>query len=856
MSRMEELLSSEESGKRAGTAGRKLAVAGTVVVLLVLAVVLPPLVHLGKYRHSITASMSEALGRPVAVGSMQLRLLPMPGIVMSDFTVAEDPAFGYEPALHANSVVASLRLSSLWRGRLEVSRISLDEANLNLVRNAAGQWSIGSVLLRASQIPNAPTGERHAGARRRFPYIEATDARIDFKEGVEKKPFSLMNAEFSMWQASDDEWRLRLEAQPVRTDLELHLSDAGTLRVEGSLGRADTLLAMPVDLRAEWSGAQLGQVTRLIAGADSGWRGDLDANTTIRGTGGDLQLQTRVQVANLRRQEFQPANTVNVDATCRSEYHHVERRLDNITCFWPVGNGHLLLTGSATEGSPPDARLELEINSVPASFPLRLLGMMRAYAENITATGTINGKFEWGAAGAEDVSLPDENTLSGDATVSNVTLHYPSGTLTLPAMHFAAEPAVAAMAKGNPSSTRKKENLEAPAAEEEAVLLEPLPVAMGEPKPLMADARLTRAGFELHLAGEASLARLMAAGGNFGLLENALAAAAPRGHTTVNTTTAGNWMPPLSEGTSGISTTGTLEVANVELQPKFLRAPVQVQSAKVTLSPDRIAWEDATLRYQGMALHGDVSFPAICSGGAACAASFNFRAGNLNAAALTTMVRGSPSGFLGQLFSLGGKPAAWPAVQGTVTCDALDMGRLTVSDASAKLGIDGGKLTIESLEGKTLGGTLHLSGTMAMVDGVPQWSVEARLSDAKVAQAGAIFHEGWPAGTASAETHLTLSGATGADLASSASGDFSFTWQNGGLEQSRPAQESLARFDRWTAQGTVAKNVLTVTGGEVLRGGKATAARGTIGFDRSVHLTLERRAGALRVAGTVGRPSR
>ena len=60
--------------------------------------------------------MSEALGRPVYVGGMQLRLLPMPGIVMSDFTVDEDPAFGYEPALHASSVVAALRLSSLWRG--------------------------------------------------------------------------------------------------------------------------------------------------------------------------------------------------------------------------------------------------------------------------------------------------------------------------------------------------------------------------------------------------------------------------------------------------------------------------------------------------------------------------------------------------------------------------------------------------------------------------------------------------------------------------------------------------------------------------------------------------------------------
>ena len=214
MPSLEELVSSEESRSPRPFPWLRVAIAGALIALLLLAIFLPPYFNLGKYRHTITASMSEALGRPVYVGGMQLRLLPTPGIVMTDFTVDEDPSFGYEPALHATSVVASLRLTSLWRGRLEVSRISLDEANLNIVRNAAGEWSIGSVLLRASQIANAPTGQRRLSARPRFPYIEATNARIDFKDGAEKKPFSLMNAEFSMWQANADEWRLRMRAQP------------------------------------------------------------------------------------------------------------------------------------------------------------------------------------------------------------------------------------------------------------------------------------------------------------------------------------------------------------------------------------------------------------------------------------------------------------------------------------------------------------------------------------------------------------------------------------------------------------------------------------------------------------------
>jgi hypothetical protein len=838
---MEELLSSEESGKRSGTTRRKLAIAGAVVLLLVLALVLPPLINLGKYRRSITASMADALGRPVTVGNMQLRLLPMPGIVMSDFTVAEDPAFGHEPALHANSVVASLRLTSLWRGRLEVSRISLDEANLNLVRDSHGQWSIGTLLQRASQIPNAPTGSRHAGARPRFPYIEASDARIDFKEGVEKKPFSLMNAEFSMWQASDDEWRLRLEAQPVRTDLELRLSDTGTLRLEGSLRRADNLLAMPVNLHAEWSGAQLGQVTRLIAGMDSGWRGDLDVTTTMRGTGGDLELQSRVQVANLRRQEFQPPNTVNVDATCRSEYRHAERTLSNVTCFWPVGSGHLLLTGGVRGFAPADAQLQLEINRIPASFPVRLLGLMRPNAENVAATGTINGKFALTTAGGRQ--------LAGEASATGVSITYPGGTLALPAMHFVAEA---------PHPEEKKgRKVVAPAVTENAVVLGGEELAVGAPKPLVANARLTRAGFELHLAGEASVARLMAAGKNFGVLANSLGSAAAKGRATVDTTTTGGWMPPLSGGVSGIETSGTVSVQGVELRPGFLRAPVEVTSAEISLTPGEIAWKNAALRYQGTAMQGAISFPTICSQGVACPASFHLEMGTVNAAAISAMLHGNgSSGFLGQLLSLGeGSPTAWPAMEGTVDCEALELGRLTIDHPAATVAIDGRKLTLTSLEGKALGGKLDAGGTMTLVNGVPQWKLDVRVTGAKVDQAAAIFREHWGGGQASGETNLAMSGYDNAALASSASGDFSFVWQNGSVAESGPAQEPLTHFDRWTAKGTIANGRLTLTSGEVTHGARRTTVEGTIGFDRSVHLTLERRAGPVRVAGMLGRPA-
>ena len=850
MSRVEELLTSEESGRRGVSAWWKLGVAGALILLLALAIVLPPLINLGKYRRSITASMSEALGRPVYVGDMQLRLLPMPGIVMSDFTVEEDPAFGAEPALHANSVVASLRLTSLWRGRLEVSRISLDEANLNLVRNMAGQWSLGSVLLRASQIPNAPTGQRHAGARPRFPYIEATDSRIDFKNGAEKRPFSLMNAEFSMWQASADEWRLRLKAQPVRTDLELHLYDTGELTVNGSLKRAADLNEMPVRLQAEWSGAQLGQVSRLLAGFDSGWRGDLDATTTIGGTVGDLQLQTRLSVNNLRRQDFQPVRTLDVTATCRGEYRHPSRTVGNITCFSPVGGGHLLLTGNVHTFAPSEAQLQLEVNQVPAAFPLQMLGLMRPYAQNVTATGTINGSFL--------VDLGEQPSVAGGAKASGVVLSYPGGTLALPTLDVVAgetqPPARGGRARKTPT---------APAREPDAIALQTVPVAMGGAAPLKADGFVDRRGFHLHLAGQASVARLMAVGSNFGLLEDALTLAAPKGRVLVDTTTTGNWIPPLMGGRSGITTTGTLHLEGAELRAGFLRAPVEVASADVQLQPGEVVWQKAALQYRGLEVQGSGEYPSVCNQPAPCPATFALSTGALNAAKIETLLAGQPQGLLGEILTnaLGeGSRGPWPPLRGTVEAASLELGRMTVQNVAASVAVEGKKLTIRSLDGAALGGRLQGSATMDDSSGTPQWVVDAGVTGASVQEAGKVFGENWGTGTASAGVKLTMSGYAAADLAGSAAGTFQFAWQNGGLPglnrvSQTGGQGAMGHFDRWSATGTIGNGTLTLTDGGVTRGGRMNPVRGTIGFNRDVNLTMEARRGRVRIGGSLTHPA-
>jgi hypothetical protein len=284
--------------------------AGLVVLLLLT----PPLLNVNRLRRRIADSISASLGRPVHLDNVTLHLLPVPGFTLQNLVVSEDPAFGAEPIIRANTVEVTLRPSSLWRRHVEIATISFEQPSLNLVRNANGEWNVQSLLMHAAQVTTAPTAQRRPGPAPRFPYIEASGARVNLKLGEEKKPFSLTEADFALWLTSPQEWRVRLKGTPTRTDT--NISDPGTVRLEGSLQRAGTMAEVPVDLTASWSGAPMGEASKLLMGEDAGWRGNLSFEATLVGTLAAAKLAAKVHMEDLRRAAFVPVETMDVQADC------------------------------------------------------------------------------------------------------------------------------------------------------------------------------------------------------------------------------------------------------------------------------------------------------------------------------------------------------------------------------------------------------------------------------------------------------------------------------------------------------------------------------------------------------------
>ena len=840
-----------------------------IALLVLAALVLPPLMNLSHYQHRIASSISRSLDRPVEMSSVKLRLLPEPGLEISNFVIEEDPAFGAEPTLRAPSMVAYLRLASLWRGRLEVSRISLDEPSLNLVRNAQGRWNIGAVLVQASRLPNAPTAQRRAGPAPRFPYIEANDGRINFKESSEKKPFSLLNADFSMWLASPGEWQLRVEAQPVRTDLDLDLAETGTLRISGTLRRssaeseASVLDQMPVELHADWSNAPLGQISRLLLGRNTGWRGSLRIHADVIGSLESLRLKTRLRIEDMHRQEFTPPELLNIEANCQGDYLRGSHSLNNVACVWPIGDGQFSLAGSVQNLGHPQLDLTLTMDKLPVSLALTALRMVRlGAAPSVGVSGTVDGHFTYHAESSQP--------LSGEATVHALQLTAPGldTPLTVSVMHFitAAVPHNQQLHPAQPprrsitGRTRRPHPRAVAIAGPAAVTLEDFPLAMSpqptQSAPLMLGGQFTATGFTLHIGGQTQIGNLLTLGNDSGWLHPFIAALQPQGTADLDVTIHGPWLlstmpsppadedasvqPPVLAGTpSSVITEGTLRLRNAVYRPRFLAEPVEIVSAQASLSPVQVAWNPVAAVYHHIPVQLSVSYPLVCEVPAGCLTHFNANMDSLNAAALESALLGA--GEHGELLDqilarFDGQSVRWPALAGTVHADILTLGPLALHDAMASVAIEGRLLRVIALDGQALGGTFHVTGSINATPDPAAYSLNMQLAHGNAAELATLFKEEWGAGTVSANWRLEMAGYSAAQLASSAHGVFHADWSRGTLPiaQSSP----LDHFDRWSADGAFRDRKIHLDRSVLVHGAESVPVSGTIGFDRSLDLKL------------------
>ncbi|HEY1208488.1 MAG TPA: AsmA family protein [Terracidiphilus sp.] len=821
---------------------RRLWIAMAALVVLLAILIVPPFLSVSRYKSRITQLISTSLGRPVRLSSVEVRLLPTPGFVLSDLTVEEDPAYGAEPVLHANTVTASIRLLSLWRGRLELDSIHVDEASLNLVRSAPGRWNLDSLLRTA-------TAQAQSGADKpdnpvkpiRLPYLRATHSRINIKNGVEKLPFSLLDAEMSLEQQSPGNWRIRLRGQPARTDLSIEQGDTGIVRMEANLRQATELRLMPLHIDLEWREAQLGQLTRLLLGSDAGWRGNLTGELHIDGTPEAAQVKTRLRATSVHRAEFAPAVSMDFDANCSLLAHFSARTIDNLICDSPFGNGHIRLTGNLPgDGELPSFTVELDRISVAAG--LDALRTVRSdLAPGLEISGSASGKIIYapgnepvhpGQIRSAKVHAAAQGPLSGSLTVQGLQL---SGNGLSQPLHV---PKIILVPANQPSGTGQ-------------ALVATVAIPAGASVPLTVSARLMLTGYQLTIRGQASIVRARDLA-HVADIRNASALDTLSGDpVSVDLVDSGPWLPPartisfnatspatvpLSPAAPADSFNGTVTLRNVTWKADYLVNPVEISQATLHLATDEFRWDQVVFTYGPVKGTASLTLPAVCEAPRPCVPRFQLQFGELDASVIQAAFLGARE--RGTLLStlirrLRSKATpAWPILEGTVKADSLILGPVTLHQPSATLHTlaDGAEIT--TFDASLLGGSIHGTGTYhaaATASDKPSYVLEARFDKLNPQALGQLLGLRCSGGTFGANGKVELAGFSADDLTASAKGTLHFDWSHGSVAAvSGFVPPALARFDRWTADAEIANGSITLKENQVKHGAHTTPVQAAV----------------------------
>lgn len=356
-----------------------------------------------KGAHRIFAArLTQQFGRSVEVGRFDFQLLPWPGIVANQVTIAEDPRFGNEYFLRAESVVASPRWGALLAGRLEIGTLQFLQPSLNLVRNPDGKWNVGSWLppATASGVSGGFTGPRAPDAAAKLFRIVIARGRINFNQGVDRRPFALVDLAGSIEQQSRGVWDVALSAQPERATV--HLQNSGMIRLAGHIAGTSARL-QPAELALTWSDASLADALRLAVGRDPGVRGGMQMQLTARTVqdpADGMPIPARwsfslsAHVDGLHRWDMasrgdNPALDVQAEAAWKGGAANIE--LSKLLVQAPRSN----IEGSGSVDWSHGIEPELKLTSSGVAFD-DLLAWYRSFqpgvAEGITATGFLQGK--------------------------------------------------------------------------------------------------------------------------------------------------------------------------------------------------------------------------------------------------------------------------------------------------------------------------------------------------------------------------------------------------------------------------------------------------------------------------------
>jgi hypothetical protein len=683
-----------------------------VVFVVLVAGFAAPYIDAGAFRTRVQAALEGALGRRVHIGNVHYNLFNGPGFEVDDVLIDDEPRAGIEPFIHVASLKASIRLTSLFGGRLAFSTLRLDEPTVNLVRPDSDSWNIQPWVARMIAGAN--------GSPESFPDIQVRSGRLNFKFGDTKSVFYVSDADVDVYPRSTGELIVKFEGSPARTDRGEQgfgmLSGRGIVRL-GDGGENQIAMTM------EMERTSVTELDHLFGMPDSGVHGTVTARAHLSGPVVRPQVTGELTVQDVHRWDLStPANGEAWTVPWRGSLDLRSQRIDLESESLAGQTAPVAIKVSVSDYlSNPKWEITAALNGLPAAS---LLGTARHMGlplpDTVMVQGSVNGSFmysrEQGLQG--QVDLADASITVPEAGFARMG-HAP---VKVAGEQVAFGPATVTLDDGQSADVSATWDGTAPAVKVE---VESHGVSI---------ARLRSAASIL--LGDASVALLDAARGGVvrGLLQYE-----QKGDD------AGTW-------------TGDYIVQNTEFDVDGLAAPVRVETASVAISPAELS----ITKLRGRA--GKIAFDAEYRGASHPGPPARLRLavgdaklGDLQRLLMPSLFR--PESLLTRLRLRRAVAPAWLKernIEGTVQAKSLSLGDTLLGSVTGRLHWNGTAVTLRDV-----------AWALGDASGTAEMTISLAGPEPKYHLAGSLEDIPWRDGGLDVEGTLETRG-TGADLLANA----------------------------------------------------------------------------------------
>jgi AsmA protein len=285
-----------------------LKVIGIVIaVLVVVAIVLPFVIDVNRFRPQIESNLSSSLGRPVKVGNLSLSILS--GSVGADqLSIADDPKFSQAPFIQAKSLKVGVEMMPLiFSKQLNVTNIEINEPAITLLRNRDGVWNFSSLGGQSAQTAKTPEKTSSAPAQpAKTPENKSSGAanvnvaKLDLSDGTisvgsipaKRKPIVYNKVNVTVRNFSFT------SAFPVTVSA--GLPGGGSLKVDGTAGPINSSDASLTPLQAKVTLNKLDLAQSALVDPELGITGSADFDGTLKSDGRIAKADGTLKATSLK----------------------------------------------------------------------------------------------------------------------------------------------------------------------------------------------------------------------------------------------------------------------------------------------------------------------------------------------------------------------------------------------------------------------------------------------------------------------------------------------------------------------------------------------------------------------------